>query len=154
MSDRIIDQAKLIVLQLLPPGVHTAQEIEEQVGYVVPMLRSRYPGVDIDVERIINELQDDLNIFQPDSVSIDDDRDHEEWLLELQRLHPLAILGPLSPATCASRSTFPRGSSTGSPTPLKASCGSLRTPPGTDRGTAAAWSSGRSNRVRPRTTPA
>jgi hypothetical protein len=83
MSDQIIGQAKLIVLQLLPPGVHTAQEIQEQVGYVVPMLRSRYPGVDIDVERIIHELQEDLNIFQPDSVSIDDDHDHQEWLLEL-----------------------------------------------------------------------
>lgn len=82
MRDPIIDQAKLIVLQLLPPGLPTAQDIETQLGYVVPMLRSRYPGAEIDTERILHELQDDLNIFQPDSVSIDDDKDHEEWLLE------------------------------------------------------------------------
>jgi hypothetical protein len=82
MSDRIIDQAKLFVLQLLPPGVVTPEEIETQLSYVVPMLRQRYPDADIDVERIIRELQEDLNIFQPDSVSIDDDSDHEEWFLE------------------------------------------------------------------------
>lgn len=82
MSDRIIEQAKLFVLQLLPPGVVTTQQIEEQLGYVVPMLQSRYPDANIDVERIIDELQNDLNIFQPDSISIDDNSDHEEWLLE------------------------------------------------------------------------
>ena len=153
MSDRIIDQAKLIVLQLLPSGVHTAQEIEEQVGYVVPMLRSRYPGVDIDVERIIHELQDDLNIFQPDSVSIDDDHDHEEWLLELGDSIPWRFWDRYT-RYLREQEHLPPGSSTGSPIPLKASCGSLRTRPGTDRGTAGAWWSGRSNQVRPRTTRA
>ena len=67
MDDRIIDQAKLFVLQLLSPGMVTPLEIETQLSLVVPMLRLRYPGADIDVERIIRELQEDLNIFQPDS---------------------------------------------------------------------------------------
>lgn len=74
-------QAKLFVLQLLSSGgVVAPEQIRSTLDDVLAMLRARDPAAEFDVERLYRELEATLNIFQAESVSVDDEAGHLDWL--------------------------------------------------------------------------
>ena len=73
-------QAKLFVLQLLAGHPVTRETIEQSIDDVLPMLRGRHPDHVFNQERLVRELEAELNVIQADSVSLDDPAGHIEWL--------------------------------------------------------------------------
>jgi hypothetical protein len=73
------EQAKLFVLQLLPSHGVTTAEVEAALTQVLAMLRARNDAVVFDIQRLVRELEAALNVFQPESVSLEDSAGHEEW---------------------------------------------------------------------------
>jgi hypothetical protein len=81
MNDALSEQVKLFVLQLLQPGLVTRAQIETELARVITLFQDRDPSAQFDTEQLIRDLEAALYVFQPETVSVEDDRGHEEWLL-------------------------------------------------------------------------
>jgi hypothetical protein len=73
------EQAKGLVLQILPAQTVTEEQLEESVDRVLDMVQGMHPDFAFGRDLMIRELQAVLSIFQPDAVSLDDPTGHEEW---------------------------------------------------------------------------
>src|SRR5262249_33122203 len=72
------DQARNLVLNLLDTPTPTPEALRSAVDSVTGMLAAR--GDSPDPEDLLRRLEAELNVFQADSVSLDDNRGHLEWL--------------------------------------------------------------------------
>ncbi|MGD9714121.1 MAG: Z1 domain-containing protein, partial [Thermomicrobiales bacterium] len=81
MDADIRHQARNLVLNLLDTNTPTDAELRDAVTDIVPMLERRH-GTRLDPDEIVRVLQAEFNIFQADTVSLDNSDGHIEWLVE------------------------------------------------------------------------
>lgn len=81
MDSEIRNRARNLVLGLLESNTPTEEELRDAVDDILPLLSRRHDVV-LDAEELVRTMQAEFNVFQADSVSLDDAAGHVEWLSE------------------------------------------------------------------------
>ena len=79
MDSEIRSQARKFVLAALKTNTPTDEELSEAVENVLPLV-SKLNGVELDADEVVRTMQAEFNIFQAESVSLDNADGHLEWL--------------------------------------------------------------------------
>jgi hypothetical protein len=72
-------QARILVLNLLQSKNPTPEELREAIEDVLPVVERRHEVI-LDTDQLLRELEAELNVFQPEAASLDDNHGHLEWL--------------------------------------------------------------------------
>jgi hypothetical protein len=73
-------RARTIALTLIDERAPTQEKLWSAVNDAVQLVRLRNPDCDVDEALLLRDLEASLNVFQGDSISLDNDAGHLPWL--------------------------------------------------------------------------
>lgn len=81
MDPEIENRARNLVLTILSTNTPTDDELRNAVLAIIPAI-SEYYGTELDADELFRKMQAQFNIFQADTISLDNSEGHVEWLSE------------------------------------------------------------------------
>src|SRR5439155_11761791 len=73
-------QARNIVLNMIETPLASKEQLREAIAATVELLRRRQPEVTVDEERLYRDLEAAVDVYQPESISLENNAGHLPWL--------------------------------------------------------------------------
>src|SRR5437899_6923547 len=73
-------QARNIVLNMIETPLASKEQLREAITATVELLRRRQPEVTVDEERLYRDLEAAVDVYQPESISLENNAGHLPWL--------------------------------------------------------------------------
>src|SRR6266511_3671777 len=81
MADTAVDKARRLVLTMLSDVQSPTPEIiRQKVRLVITMLRADTPGLHVDEDELVRDVESRCNVWVPAAATLDDPHGHMDWL--------------------------------------------------------------------------